>query len=50
MLSEKRIKEFQKIHFEQFNKQISREEAIRQGESLISLAEIALEDYFKSKR
>ena len=49
MLTEGQIKEFQQIYKNQFNKEISKEEAIRQGTGLIALAKIIAEQYMKDK-
>ena len=47
MLSEKQIKEYQKIYKEQFGKEISKEEALRQGIKLVNLMKVLLENQIK---
>jgi len=49
MLTENQIKEFQQICKKQFNKEISKEEALRQGTKLITLMKILVEQYIKDK-
>lgn len=49
MLTEDQSKEFQQIHQNQFNKEISKEEAFRQGTKLITLMQILIEQYIKDK-
>lgn len=40
MLSDKQIEQFQKLYKRRFGKEISREEAVEQGVSLIRLVEL----------
>lgn len=42
-LNEEQIKEFQKLYFERFGEEISREEAIEEGLSLIRLIAIVID-------
>ena len=42
MLTEDQIKEFQQIYKNQFNKEISKEEALEQGTKLMTLMKIWL--------
>lgn len=49
MLTEDQIKEFQQIYKNQFNKEISKEEAFGQGTKLVTLIQILVEQYIKDK-
>lgn len=42
-LNEEQIKEFQKLYFEKFGEEISKEEAISEGLSLIRLVAIVID-------
>ena len=45
MLTEDQIKEFQQIYKNQFNKEISKEEALEQGTKLLTLMKILVDNY-----
>ena len=49
MLTEDQIKEFQQVCKKQFNKEISKEEALEQGTKLITLMKILVEQNIKNK-
>ena len=49
MLTEDQIKEFQQIYTNQFNKEISKEEAIKQGTKLLTLMEILVDYQIKKQ-
>jgi len=49
MLTEDQIEEFQQIYKNQFNKEISKEEALRQGTKLVTLMKILVEQNIKDK-
>ena len=49
MLTEDQIKEFQQIYKNQFNKEISKEEALRQGTKLITLMKILVDHQIKNQ-
>jgi hypothetical protein len=40
MLTEQNIKEYQEIYFKEYIKNISKEEALRQGEKLVLLVKV----------
>jgi len=42
-LNEEQIKEFQRLYFEKFGEEISKEEAIKEGLSLIRLVAIVID-------
>ena len=49
MLTEDQIKEFQQIYKNQFNKEISKEEALRQGKKFITLMKILVDYQIKNQ-
>ena len=49
MLTEDQIKEFQQIYKNQFNKEISKEEALRQGTKLITLMKILVDNHINNQ-
>ena len=49
MLTEDQIKEFRQICINQFGKEISNEESLRQGTKLITLMQILVDNYLKNQ-
>jgi len=50
MLSENDIKKFQQIYKKQYGKDISKEEALRQGTKLLTLMKVILKQYLKHNK